>query len=118
MSLRTVYETRRKLRQKTDIISIDPRSKCSTSYVYRFTCRAKRLLFAFTQLNTVLQCFSCCLCHCLSQDGEIAARLGEIAALRKKLDGALGDGKVGPGTLQEERFPQKQTRVLLLVCPT
>lgn len=28
------------------------------------------------------------------QDGEIAARLGEIASLRQKLDEALGDGQV------------------------
>lgn len=28
------------------------------------------------------------------QDGEIAARLGEIASLRQKLDEALGNGQV------------------------
>lgn len=37
-------------------------------------------------------------CFMIGQDGEIAARLGEIASLRQRLDGALGDGQVrGPG---------------------
>ena len=51
----------------------------------------------------------------IGQDGEIAARLGEIASLRQRLDEALGDGQVrGAGKRQHSPRKHRSSHMLWL----